>query len=177
MLLIRQGIKKKGFSLTPPSLVAPADSYAALSNFHAWYFLLTSHWEDSAIHHLSWLTSTRGSLFLHRTLLGLSLVILSLRQPSNAAKDVLSRELQQCGSLSDTRPQHAITLEMNQQVNSTFQSQSLPYWAASVAPVGLQTIPSLCCTSLLSCCRACQTYEFFSFTIVKLALHSSNPKL
>ena len=112
--------------MTPPSLVAPADSYATLSNFHAWYFLLTSHWEDSAIHHLSWLTSTRGSFVSSQDPAG---IVSRFTQPEatfDTAKDVLSGDLQQCGSLSDTRPQHAITLEMNQQVISTFQSQSLP---------------------------------------------------
>ena len=54
---VRHGIKSGGFGLTPSTLLAPAASYVAFRDFHAWYFSLATHWKDSAAHYLSWLTS------------------------------------------------------------------------------------------------------------------------
>ena len=144
---VRHGIKSGGFGLTPSTLLAPAASYVAFRDFHAWYFSLANHWKDSAAHTLSWLASKIGPpVPTHEPA---RIVFPYIQATFNAAKDALSRDWKQCGSLSDTRPQNTITSEMKALAFETFLSQCHPDEAARVAAVGLQTIPTRCSTSVL----------------------------
>ena len=140
-----RGIKNEGFGLTPSTLLEPAASYVAFRDVHAWYFSLASHWTDSAVHDLSWLASKLGPPVSSQDPARIGFPY--IQATFNTAKDMLSRDRKQCGSLSDTRPQNTITSEMKALVFETFLC--LPDEAARVAAVGLQTIPTRCSASLL----------------------------
>ena len=111
-----------------------------------WYFSLASLWKDLAIHDLSWLASKLDPSVSSQD--PASIVFPYIQATFHNSKDVLSRDWNQRGTLSYTRPQNTITSEMKALAFETFLSKCLPDEAARVAAVGLPRVALPLCSAL-----------------------------